>query len=94
MHTAGLSHTGDRFGQSYTHCLHHQTVQVALLHGVKLVAAILILELVLDHMKDVPTCCVGGGILLAYDSILTTAKVVALHISTMLQGAWPTLSCP
>lgn len=64
-----------------------RSLHIRLLHGVKLVAAILVLKLVLDHMKDVPTCCVGGGILLAYDSILTTAKVVALHNRALLQNA-------
>ena len=50
-----------------------------LLHGIKFVAPVLILKLILDHVENVATGYVGSGILLADDSILTAAKVVALH---------------
>lgn len=30
-------------------------------------------------MEYVPTCCIVGGVLLAYNGILTAAEIVALH---------------
>lgn len=49
------------------------------LHGVELVASILILKLVLDHMEHVGTRYIGCCILLTYDCILAAAKIVALQ---------------
>lgn len=51
------------------------------LHWVEFVASILVLEWVVDHMKYVSTCCVVGGVLLAYDGVLTAAKIVPLHVT-------------
>ena len=55
------------------------------LHWIELIPSILVLELILDHMEDVATCYVSCCILLAYDSILAAAKVIALQEAPQAQ---------
>lgn len=57
------------------------------LHWVEFVASILVLEWVIDHMKYVSTCCVVGGVLLAYDGVLAATKIIPLHITNKSDAA-------
>lgn len=75
---------------SLLHLLFQKPRKVEFLHWVELIASILVLKLVLDHMEHVATCYVGCGILLTYNCILAAAKVVALqtmpHSSCLFAG--------